>query len=114
LVSDYAPKPGDIVWLDFDPTLGTEQAGRRPALVISDAEFNAVAGRALLAPITTRVRGWPFEVLLPQGGEVSGVALVDQIRMIDWRARKVSLASEAPEPVLQEARAKLAALAGIA
>jgi mRNA interferase MazF len=111
-VSDPAPAPGDIVWLDFSPTLGTEQSGRRPALVISDRAYNEVSGRALLAPITSRVRGWPFEVALPSGSTVEGVIVVDQVRIVDWRARHARIAGAAPAAALDEARAKLAALAG--
>jgi mRNA interferase MazF len=112
-VSDPAPAPGDIVWLDFSPTLGTEQSGRRPALVISDQAYNEVSGRALLAPITSRVRGWPFEVALPAGSIVDGVIVVDQVRIVDWRARHARIADAAPAATLDEARAKLAALAGL-
>ena len=100
------------MWIDFSPTVGTEQAGRRPALVMSDARYNEASGRALLAPITSRVRNWPFEVTLPPGSPVAGVVLVDQIRVVDWRARHATLAGAAPLAVLEEARGKLAALIG--
>ena len=112
-MSDPAPAPGDIVWIDFSPTMGTEQSGRRPALVISDQGYNEASGRALLAPITSRVRGWPFEVALPAGSVVEGVILVDQVRVVDWRARRATIAGAAPAAALDEARAKLAALAGL-
>jgi mRNA interferase MazF len=111
-VSETAPAPGDLVWVDFSPTLGTEQSGRRPALVISDQAYNEVSGRALLAPITSRVRGWPFEVALPAGSEILGVVLVDQVRVVDWRARNARRAGATSGAVLDEARAKLAALIG--
>jgi len=111
-VSQPPPVPGDIVWIDFSPTLGTEQAGRRPALVLSDAGYNEASGRALLAPITSRVRDWPFEVTLPPGSPVTGVVLVDQVRVVDWRARNAKAAGAAPAAVLEEARGKLAALIG--
>ena len=111
-MTDAAPGPGDIVWLDVSPTLGTEQAGRRPALVISEASYNQVSGRALVAPITSRVRDWPFEVSMPLGSPVAGVALVDQVRVVDWRARNAKRAGAVPPSVLEEARAKVGALIG--
>ncbi len=108
-----APRPGDLVWLDFAPTAGTEQSGRRPALVVSDAGYNAASGRALVMPITSRVRGWPFEVVLPSDGAIAGVVLADQIRCVDWRARHAQAAGATPAAILDEARGKLAALTGI-
>ena len=111
-MSDVAPAPGDIVWIDFSPTVGTEQSCRRPALVISDQAFNDVSGRALLAPITSRARGWPFEVALPDASVVAGVVIVDQVRVVDWRARHAKIGGAAPASVLDEVTAKLAALIG--
>jgi mRNA interferase MazF len=105
--------PGDLVWVDFTPTAGTEQSGRRPALVVSDSGYNEASGRALMMPITSRVRGWPFEVILPAGAPIGGAVLVDQIRCIDWRARPTHPAGAAPPSVLEEVRAKLAALTGL-
>jgi mRNA interferase MazF len=102
-----------MLWLEFSPTSGTEQAGRRPALTVSDAGYNAATGRALVMPITSRVRGWPFEAILPEGGKVNGAVLTDQVRCVDWRARFATSAGFAPPAVLEDARAKLAALAGI-
>ena len=112
MVSDWAPAAGEIIWLDFSPTEGTEQAGRRPALVISDPGYNAATGRAIVLPITSRVRGWPFETILPKGGPVEGVVLADQTRCVDWRARHAKSAGLAPSDTLEEARGKLAALVG--
>jgi mRNA interferase MazF len=114
MVDSASPAPGQIVWLDFSPTAGTEQAGRRPALVVSDAGYNARSGRAVVAPITSRVRGWAFEVRLPEGFELRGVVLADQLRTVDWRARAARLGSVAPLAVLEETRAKVAALLGLA
>lgn len=105
-----APAPGDIVWIDFSPTSGTEQSGRRPALVLSNQAYNAASGRALLAPITSRVRGWPFEVALAPDAPISGVIVVDQVRIVDWRARGAKIAGAVSAAVLDEARGKLAAL----
>lgn len=111
-MSAFAPAPGDIVWIDFSPTLGTEQSGRRPALVLSEASYNRTAGRALVAPITSRVCDWPFEVAMAPDSPVAGVALVDQVRIIDWRARNARPAGAAPASILDEARGKLGALIG--
>lgn len=111
MTADWSPAPGELLWLDFSPTLGTEQAGRRPALVISDAGYNTATGRAIIMPITSRVRGWPFEVALPDGA-VMGAVLTDQVRSIDWRARFAKSAGFAHPGVLEEARTKLAALTG--
>jgi mRNA interferase MazF len=107
-----APSPGDLVWLEFDPTLGTEQSGRRPAMVISDRGYNAATGRALVMPLTSRARGYPFEVALPSTASPTGVILVDQIKCVDLKARFARAAGAAPPGVLAEARAKLAALTG--
>lgn len=109
----WSPSPGEVLWLEFSPTSGTEQAGRRPALTVSDAGYNAATGRALVMPITSRVRNWPFEVVLPEGESITGAVLTDQVRCVDWRARVAKSAGFAPPAVLEEARAKLAALAGI-
>jgi mRNA interferase MazF len=108
-----APSPGELIWVDFAPTSGTKQSGRRPALVISDRSYNEACGRALVMPVTSRVRGWPFAVALPDEAPVQGVVLVDQVRCIDWRARSARPAGPAGASVLEEARAKLAALAGL-
>jgi mRNA interferase MazF len=110
---EQGPAPGDIVWLDFSLVEGTEQAGRRPALVISDQQFNTAMGRALVMPITSRVRGWPFETVLPAQSAMQGAVLADQVRVIDWRARRIQIAGAAPAAVLDDARGKLAALAGM-
>ena len=108
--ADYVPSRGDLVWLEFNPQAGHEQAGRRPALVISPSEYNGRVGLALLCPITSREKGYPFEVGLPSTLPVTGVILADQVKSLDWRARRASLACEAPEDVLQEAVGKLLAL----
>lgn len=108
----WSPAPGELLWLDFSPTVGTEQTGRRPALVMSDADYNAATGRAIIMPITSRVRGWPFEVTLPDGSPVAGAVLTDQVRSVDWRARFAKTAGFAHPGVLEEARTKLSALVG--
>ena len=84
----YIPERGDAVWLVFDPQAGHEQAGRRPALVISPRAYNAKAGLCLACTVTSQVKGYPFEVALPGGLPIAGVVLADQIKSLDWRARR--------------------------
>ena len=110
MASKYTPERGDIVWLHFNPQAGHEQAGRRPALVISPKSYNRKAGLALCCPITTRIKGYPFEVELPRGLEVRGAVLSDQIKSLDWRVRKASRLCPAPEEVIEEVAAKILAL----
>lgn len=107
-----APERGDLVWLDFDPQAGREQAGRRPALVLTPSLYNRPSGLVLVCPITSQVKGYPFEVLLPEDGPVRGVLLCDQLRSLDWRARRVKLIAPAPAQVLEEVLARVRALMG--
>jgi mRNA interferase MazF len=86
--SSYVPDRGDIVWLTFDPQAGHEQAGRRPAVILSPALYNRNSGLAIVVPITSRVKGHPFEVPVPSGHRVGGVILTDHLKSVDWRARK--------------------------
>jgi mRNA interferase MazF len=95
----YVPDSGDLVWVSFDPQAGHEQAGRRPALVLSPREYNDKAGLALACPITSRVKGYPFEVAL-RTGRVRGVVLADQIRSFDWRSRQFTFIEQAPADTL--------------
>jgi len=106
----YVPERGDIVWLQFDPQAGHEQAGRRPALIISPKEYNQRVGLALLCPVTSQVKGYPFEVLLPPGLKVKGAILSDQVKSLDWRARKVKRACTVPNEILEETVARILAL----
>jgi mRNA interferase MazF len=106
----YSPDRGDIVWLQFDPRRGHEQSGRRPALVISPRAYNRKVGLALFCPITSTVKGYPFEVQLPDGLEASGAVLCDQIKSLDWRARKARRICPAPAEVLEEATSRILAL----
>ncbi len=108
----FVPDRGDFVWLDFEPQAGHEQAGRRPALVLSPKSYNAASGFALFCPITSRVRGYPFEVALPADGPVTGVVLSDQLHSFDWRARKARMIAPAPQSVTDDVRAKILALVG--
>ena len=82
----YIPEPGDIVWLEFNPQAGHEQAGHRPALVLSQRAYNEKTGLGIFCPITSKVKGYPFEVLL-KGKKISGVILSDQVKSLDWRAK---------------------------
>ncbi len=84
----HVPERGDLVWLTFSPQTGHEQAGRRPAVVLSPATYNGKVGLALFCPITSQVKGYPFEVALPEGLSISGVILADQVKSLDWRARE--------------------------
>ena len=106
----YIPNRGDIVWTDFDPQAGREQAGSRPALVLSRHVFNDSSGLAICCPITGRQKGYPFEIPLPAGLEIYGVVLVDHIRSIDWRVREVEFKVKAPESVLYDVLERLETL----
>ena len=108
-MSRYVPGPGDLVWLTFTPQAGHEQAGHRPALVISQKAYNSRTGLALFCPLTTRVKGYPFEVTC-EGKSVSGVILADRVKSLDWKARGARRIEPAPEGVLEETIAKLTAL----
>ena len=84
----YIPKRGDVIWISLDPQAGHEQAGRRPALVLSPEVYNAPAGLALICPISNQAKGYPFEVQIPAGLSVTGVILADQLKSVDWQVRK--------------------------
>ncbi|MFN2399009.1 MAG: endoribonuclease MazF [Gemmatimonadaceae bacterium] len=100
-VGRYVPERGDAIWLEFDPRAGHEQAGRRPALVVSPMAYNAKVGLALVCPITSQVKGYPFEVAVPSGLKITGVILSDQIKSIDWRSRKAKRISAMPVVVVE-------------
>src|SRR5438105_15875903 len=106
----YVPERGDAVWITLDPQAGHEQAGRRPALVLSPSAYNGRVGLALLCPITSQVKGYPFEVLLPPGSKVQGAILSDQLKSLDWRARKATVICSLPGPVVNEVLSKLSTL----
>jgi len=109
----YIPERGDIVWLEFNPQAGYEQAGHRPALVVSPKAYNEKVGLALFCPVTSNVKGYPFEVVLPEKHEVSGAILSDQIKSLDWRVRKARRMACAPQNVLEEVLAKILTLIGL-
>lgn len=106
----YVPGKGDLVWLGFSPQTGREQAGRRPALCISPREYNAKVGLALFCPITSQVKGYPFEVEVPAGLPITGVILADQARSLDWRAREAEFVCVLPGDSLREVLGKLRVL----
>jgi mRNA interferase MazF len=106
----YVPSRGDIVWITLNPQAGHEQAGRRPALVLSPRAYNAKVGLAVLCPVTNKVKGYPFEVMLPPGLPVSGAVLSDQVKSLDWRARKAELVCPLPPLVVDEVLGKLRTL----
>ena len=110
MAASYCPRQGDIVWLNFDPQAGHEQAGHRPALVLSPERYNRKVGLALFCPITTQSKGYPFEVAVPPGLEASGVILSDQVKSLDWKARNTRFGCELPADTLQEVVAKLGTL----
>jgi len=106
-VKPYIPERGDAVWLNFDPGSGHEQAGHRPAVVISPKSYNQKVGLALFCPVTSQVKQYPFEVQIPKGSKLKGVILSDQIKSLDWRARQASLIVKLPIDVVAEVISKV-------
>lgn len=106
----YVPDSGDVVWLQFDPQAGHEQAGRRPAVVLSPASYNGITGLMLCCPMTTRIKGYPFEVLLAD--DQGSAVLADQVNSLDWRARLASFKAKVSPTELSEIRRKAGALIG--
>jgi mRNA interferase MazF len=104
------PDRGDLVALTFDPQAGHEQAGRRPAVVLSPAVYNGRSGLAIFAPITSQIKGYPFEVVLPPGLPVNGAVLADQIKSLDWRARNARKIAALPAQLLKEVLQKATVL----
>lgn len=110
MAKTYVPDRGDIVWLQFDPRAGHEQAGRRPAFVVSPRAYNRKVGLALFCPVTSRIKGYPFEVRLPGSGKARGAVLSDQLKSLDWRARKAERFDRVPEEIVLEVTARILAL----
>jgi mRNA interferase MazF len=108
----YVPARGDAVWLDFDPQAGREQAGRRPAIVLSPASYNTRSGLALMCPITSRKKNYPFETVLPENLPIQGVVLSDHMRSLDWHSRKAKFICQLPAEVMEDITAKVIALVG--
>lgn len=105
----YVPDVGDVVWLEFDPQAGHEQAGHRPALVMSPALYNGKTGHMVCCPLSTRIKGYPFEVPMQLGGQDS-VVLSDQVKSLDWKVRRAKKKGAVPEAVVLEVRARIKAL----
>jgi len=110
MTDNYIPDRGDVVWINMNPQAGHEQTGRRPAVVLSPYPYNAKVGLALFSPISTRVKGYPFEVILPKGFKVTGAILSDQVKSLDWKARNVEFFDKIPESITLEILTKLATL----
>ncbi len=103
----YVPERGDAVWIMLNPQAGHEQAGRRPAIVLSPAAYNGKVGLAICCPITNQQKGYPFEVRIPNGLQVTGVILADQVKSLDWRARQAAFIAKLPEETVVEVLSKL-------
>jgi mRNA interferase MazF len=112
MAARYVPDRGDMVWLAFDPQAGHEQAGHRPALVLSPLAYNRKVGLALFCPLTNQVKGYPFEVLVPAGLPVNGAILSDQVKSLDWRVRKARRICRLPAPIVDDVLAKVHTLIG--
>ena len=106
----YIPERGDVIWINMNPQVGHEQAGRRPAIVMSPSAYNSKVGLALLCPITNQVKGYPFEVIIPEGFDISGAILSDQVKSLDWKRRNAELFIKIPETVVSEVFKKLEVL----
>ena len=106
----YIPDRGDAVWITLNPQAGHEQSGRRPAVVLSPEVYNGKVGLAILCPITNKIKGYPFEVLIPSGLAIGGAILSDQVKSLDWRVRKADLICSLPEKTVTETLQKLSAL----
>ncbi len=107
---EYVPDRDDVVWITLNPQAGHEHAGRRPAVVVSCADYNGKVGLALFCPITSRIKGYPFEVLIPSGLPVSGAILADQVKSLDWRARDAEFICKVSSQVVDEVLMKLSRL----
>jgi mRNA interferase MazF len=112
MTSLFVPERGDIVWVSLDPQAGHEQAGRRPALVLSPRSYNAKVGLAILCPLTSQIKGYPFEVMLPEGSKVQGAILSDQVKCLDWKSRKAEFICKLPHHITADVLSKLNTLLG--
>ena len=113
MARSYVPNRGDVVWISLNPQAGHEQAGRRPAVVVSPPAYNRKVGLALLCPITSQIKGYPFEVIIPQGLKLSGAVLSDQVKSLDWRARRAELICTLPRETIVEVVQKLSTLVSL-
>ena len=110
MTETYSPDRGDAVWLNFSPKAGHEQSGRRPAVVVSPKSYNRKIGLGLFCPITSQIKGYPFEVLIPAGMSISGVVLSDQVKSLDWKVRDAQFICRLPGPTMSEVLKKLSTL----
>ena len=110
MAAKYIPARGDFVWLQFTPQAGHEQARHRPAVALSPRSYNQKSGLALFCPVTSQIKGYPFEVQLPDGLPIKGVVLCDQVKSLDWSARRARLAARLPAATLDDILAKMLAL----
>ena len=106
----YVPERGDLVWLTFNPQAGHEQAGRRLAVVLSPQAYNGKVGLAFFCPITSQVKGYPFEVILPDELPINGAILADQVKSLDWQARQIERINTLPEEIMKELLQKIGLL----
>lgn len=111
--AERAPEPGDVYWVDFDPVVGSEQAGRRPALILSNAALHDVSRRTLICPITSNVRPWPTKILIPPGCVVEGAILADQARMVDRGRRYFRFIGRLPNELTMLVRNRVIAFMGV-
>ena len=110
MTQEYVPRRGDAVWISLNPRAGHEQGGRRPAIVFSPESYNGRVGLAILCPVTDQIKGYPFEVAIPPGLAITGVILSDQVRSLDWRARRAEFIAALPNDTIIEALQKIGAL----
>ena len=106
MVKTYIPNRGDFIWLDFNPQTGKEQAKTRPALVLSPMKYNKASSLALVCPITSKYKGWGFEIALPNDLKVKGSILVDQLKSLDFKARNANFIEKCPETIIEDALEK--------
>lgn len=110
MVTSYVPERRDVVWLNFNPQAGHEQAGRRPAFILSPRAYNQKTSLALCCPITSKQKGYPFEVVIPENDKVTGVILADQVRNLDWKERDASFLTSLAQDIYDDVVAKLSSL----
>jgi Growth inhibitor len=107
VIHNYVPDRGDLVWLQFNPQSGHEQAGKRPALVVSPVAYNGKVGLALLCPVSSKVKGYPFEVIISKDSPIEGVILSDQVKSLDWQSRQATFICKVPDETIAEVISKI-------
>lgn len=106
----HVPERGDLIWIEFDPVEGHEQGGRRPAVVVSSGRYNLRSGLTLVCPVTSKMKGYPYEAPLPPGLPVKGVVLADHVRSLDWKSRKFEFIAGLPKETSENIIALIEAL----